>query len=83
MLAAFTTVGPWSDKVQRCSTQSWFWIKMALVIILIGYHHVCGAFVKKFATEQPVPVTLFRFFNEFPVLLLIAIVCLVVIKQPA
>ncbi len=59
----------------------WFWIKMALVFILVGYHHMCGAFVKKF---QQGSVTqghvFFRWFNEFPVLLLIPIVVLVVVR---
>ncbi len=61
----------------------WFWIKMTLVIFLIGYHHMCGAYLKKFARDEPVPQhKFFRFFNEVPVLFLVAIVFLVILKQP-
>lgn len=66
------------------ATATWFWIKMVLVIALIGYHHMCGAFIKKFAAEKPVPShKFFRFFNEVPVIFLIAIVFLVILKQPS
>lgn len=59
----------------------WFWIKMALVVALIGYHHMCGAFVKKFQRDAVTQNhTFFRWFNEFPVLLLITIVVLVVVR---
>lgn len=66
------------------SASTWFWVKMLLVVGLIGYHHMCGAYMKKFARDQAVPNhTFFRFFNEVPVLVLIAVVFLVVLKQPA
>ncbi|WP_086930962.1 protoporphyrinogen oxidase HemJ [Agarilytica rhodophyticola] len=59
----------------------WFWIKLSLIFILIGYHHMCGAMVKKFARdENPHGHVYFRWFNEFPVLILIAVVILVVVK---
>ena len=66
------------------ASQTWFWIKMVLVVLLIGYHHMCGAFIKKFAADKPVPShTFFRVFNEIPVLFLVAIVFLVVYKLPS
>lgn len=66
------------------STSAWFWLKILLVVGLIGYHHMCGAYLKKFAGDQTVPGhKFFRFFNEVPVLVLIAVVFLVVLKQPA
>jgi putative membrane protein len=62
---------------------TWFWIKIALVVLLVGYHHMCGAYVKKFAQDKPVPGhKFFRIFNEIPVLILAAIVFLVVLKLP-
>lgn len=68
---------------QSLSHAIWFWIKMALIILLIGYHHMCGAFVKKFARDAEVPKhTFFRFFNEVPVLFLVIIIFLVILKQP-
>lgn len=64
-------------------SQTWFWIKIVLVVLLIGYHHMCGAYIKKFAAEKPVPGhKFFRVFNEIPVIFLIVIVFLVVLKLP-
>lgn len=65
------------------SQATWFWIKLALVFILVGYHHMCGAYVKKFQRDEVQQGHIFfRWFNEFPVVLLIVIVVLVVLKQP-
>lgn len=65
------------------STQTWFWLKVALVACMVGYHHVCGAYIKKFARDEPLPShRFFRVFNELPVFALVAIVLLVVVKQP-
>ncbi len=59
----------------------WLHAKLALVIILIGYHHVCGAQLKRFARNENTRSHVFyRWFNELPVLLLLAIVVLVVVK---
>lgn len=63
------------------STGGWLHAKLALVVLLIGYHHVCGAQVKRFARNENTRSHVFyRWFNEFPVLLLLAIVILVVVK---
>lgn len=65
------------------SSSLWFWLKLLLVAVLVAYHHVCGAYIKKFARDEaPKNHVFFRWFNEFPVLLLVAIVLLVVLKQP-
>jgi putative membrane protein len=59
----------------------WLHAKLALVILVIGYHHACGSLLKKF--ERGVNTRShkwFRVFNEVPVLLLLAIVILVVVK---
>ena len=62
-------------------SSGWFHAKMALVFILIGYHHVCGAHVKRFARdENQKSERFFRVFNEIPVVLLIAIVILAVVR---
>ena len=59
----------------------WLHAKLALVVLLIGYHHMCGAQLKRFARNENTRSHVFyRWFNEFPVLLLLAIVILVVIK---
>lgn len=60
---------------------TWFWIKVSLVTVLVAYHYLCGYLVRQFAKDN---VTynhvFFRWFNEFPVILLIPIVILVVIR---
>lgn len=63
--------------------QTWLHIKLGLVAILIAYHFYCGKIVKDFQDDQNVRNHVFyRWFNEFPVLFLFAIVILAVIKQP-
>ncbi|WP_019341355.1 protoporphyrinogen oxidase HemJ [Stutzerimonas stutzeri] len=63
------------------SSGGWLHAKLALVALLIGYHHMCGAQLKRFARDENTRSHVFyRWFNEFPVLLLLAIVILVVIK---
>ena len=63
------------------SSGGWLHAKLALVLLLIGYHHMCGAQLKRFARDENTRSHVFyRWFNEFPVLLLLAIVILVVIK---
>jgi len=59
----------------------WLHAKLALVILVIGYHHACGSLLKKFERGANTRShKWFRVFNEVPVLLLIAIVILVVVK---
>ena len=65
------------------SHSTWFWLKAFLVFLLIGYFHVCGAYMKKFARdEMHKSHKFFRIFNEIPVFMLVAIVLLVVLKHP-
>ncbi|WP_422132631.1 protoporphyrinogen oxidase HemJ [Endozoicomonas sp. ALD040] len=62
-------------------SSGWMHAKLALVVLLIGYHHMCGAFLKKFANDANTKSDKFyRIFNEVPVLLLVAIVILVVVR---
>lgn len=59
----------------------WMHVKLALVIVLIGYHHMCGSMLKKF--ERGINTrshVWYRWFNEAPVLGMFAIVVLVVVK---
>lgn len=59
----------------------WLHAKLALVILVIGYHHACGSLLKKFERGANTRShKWFRYFNEVPVLLLLAIVILVVVK---
>lgn len=62
-------------------TQGWLHAKLALVAVLVVYHHLCLRYMKQFARdENRKSHRFFRVFNEIPVLLLIAIVILVVVK---
>lgn len=62
-------------------SQGWMHAKLALVILLVGYHHMCGAMYKRLARgENKRSHVFYRWFNEVPVLILIAIVILVVVK---
>ena len=59
----------------------WLHAKLFLVILLIGYHHGCGVLLKKFERgDNKRSHVWFRWFNEVPVLILLAIVILVVVK---
>jgi putative membrane protein len=60
---------------------TWLYAKLALVVLLIGYHHACGALLKQFESGTNTHSHFwYRWFNEVPVLLLLLVVILVVIK---
>jgi protoporphyrinogen IX oxidase len=62
-------------------TGAWLHAKLVLVVLLIGYHHACGALLKKFeAGANTRSHVWYRWFNEVPVLLLLLVVILVVVK---
>lgn len=62
-------------------SQGWLHAKLTLVLLLTGYHHMCGAQLKRFARGQNTRSHVFyRWFNEVPVVILLAIVILVVVK---
>lgn len=59
----------------------WLHTKLLLVTFLVGYHLYCGRILRAFAAGQNTRSHVFyRWFNEAPVLLLLAIVILVVVK---
>jgi len=60
---------------------SWLHVKMALGALLAGYHLWCGLLLRDFAAERNTKSHVwFRWFNEFPVLVLVAAVLVVVFK---
>ena len=60
---------------------AWLHAKLALVVVLIGYHHGCGRLLAKFERGANTHGhTWYRWFNEIPVLILLAVVILVVVK---
>ncbi len=59
----------------------WMHAKLTLVVLLIGYHHLCGRYMRQLAAETSTHShKFFRVFNEVPVLFLVGIVVLVVVK---
>ena len=63
------------------ASSGWLVAKLILVIVLVIYHLWCGCILKDFRTDDNTHTHVFyRWFNEFPVVVLIAIVLLVVFK---
>jgi putative membrane protein len=62
-------------------SQNWMLAKLALVALLVGYHFMCGSLLKKFKQEiNDKGHVFYRWFNEVPVLFLVAITILVVVR---
>ncbi|MDX8389586.1 MAG: CopD family protein [Mariprofundaceae bacterium] len=77
LLGAWLTWLKW-DYLQG---ETWFWLKMVLVSLLIGFTHHNGAVVKQFAAGKNVKSHKFyRYYNEFPTLMLIAVIILVMVR---
>ena len=78
-----TALGAWMvvDGWAVYSVQYWLHVKLALVVPLIVYHFYCGHLVRVFNKNENTRSDVFyRWFNEFPVLILVAVVILVVVK---
>jgi putative membrane protein len=59
----------------------WLHIKLFLVAVLVVYHVYCGKLLKDFKNDRNRKShVFFRWFNEFPVLILIATVILVFVR---
>jgi len=59
----------------------WLHIKLALILVLIIYHVFCGKYVVDFKNDNNQHSHIFyRWFNEAPVLILIAIIILASVK---
>ena len=67
--------------IGRGPGNGWLSAKLALVLMLIGYNYVCWYFLRKFEMGTNRHSDLFyRWFNEIPVLILVAVAILVVVK---
>jgi putative membrane protein len=75
-------LGLWLWLLYGIGQQSiWLYLKLVLVVLLIGYHHVCKSLLKKFENGENTHSHIwYRWFNEIPVLGMIAVVILVVVK---
>ena len=62
-------------------TQLWMHIKLALIAVLVVYHVHCGRLLMDFKHDRNTRSHVFyRWYNEFPVIFLIAIVFLAVFR---
>jgi protoporphyrinogen IX oxidase len=74
-------LGLWLAYELDAWSQPWLHGKLLLVVLMTGFHHFCGATLKKFAADRNTRTARFyRFANEVPTVLLIGIVVLVVVK---
>jgi len=67
--------------IGRGPGQGWMHAKLLVVVGLLGYHHACALILRKFeAGSMRRSHIWFRWFNEAPVLMMLAAVILVVVK---
>ncbi len=67
--------------IGRGPGNGWMHAKLAVVVLALGYHHLCGRMVRQFeAGANRRGHVWYRWFNEAPVLMLVAAVVLVVVK---
>jgi putative membrane protein len=66
---------------QAYAASMWFQAKLALVLVLIGFHFWCARAVGTFRDDRNTRTHRFyRLINEVPALILVAVVILVVVK---
>ena len=59
----------------------WMHVKLLIVLVLVGYHHICKQLLKAFERGENVRTHVwYRWFNELPVIGMFAAVALVIIK---
>ena len=59
----------------------WMHLKLLIVLVLVGYHHLCKRLLKAFERGENVRSHVwYRWFNELPVIGMFAAVALVIIK---
>lgn len=67
--------------IGRGPGNGWMHAKLLVVLLAVGYHHSCASLLRKLvAGTSKRSHTWFRWFNEVPVVLLLAAVILVVVK---
>ncbi len=67
--------------IGRGPGNGWLHAKLAVVVLLLGYHHACGVLLRRFETgANRRSHAWFRWFNEAPVILMLLAVVLVVVK---
>jgi putative membrane protein len=81
LITVFLGVWLLSYDVAGYMAAGWMHAKLTLVVVLIVYHFYCGRLLKQFANDQNTRSHVFyRWFNEAPVIALVAIVILVAVR---
>ena len=71
----------WDYAWAAYASARWLHLKLLLIAILVAYHAYCGVLLKHFKEDNNQRSHVwYRWFNEAPVLLLVAIVFLAVLK---
>lgn len=61
--------------------QGWMHVKLLLVVSLLVYHIICGRYLRAFlADKNNKSHTFYRWFNEYPTLVLVIVVVLVMVR---
>lgn len=67
--------------LEAIAAMHWLHVKLIFVILLFGYHHYCGRLLRQFRDDANQHTHVFyRWFNELPVVVLIAVVILAVVR---
>jgi len=67
--------------IGRGPGNGWMHAKLAVVVLTVGYHHACGVLLRRLESGAGQRShRWYRWFNELPVLFLLAAVILVVVK---
>jgi protoporphyrinogen IX oxidase len=62
---------------------TWMQIKLTLIVALVGYHFWCAHLMRQFRDNANTRSHVwYRYFNEVPTVILIAVVILAVLKRP-
>ncbi|WP_332742621.1 CopD family protein [Hydrogenophaga sp.] len=71
----------WLGFGDQIALGGWLHAKLVVVLLALGYHHTCGVMLRQFSRgANRRNHVWYRWFNEAPVILLVAAVVLVVVK---
>jgi putative membrane protein len=80
-LGLWLLIAYWWQPLLNVTGVGWLYLKLVLVVILLGYHWYCGQFLQDFKHNRNRHSHVFyRWFNEFPVIILIAVIILVEVQ---
>lgn len=81
LLATLCGLSLWLPKYSYYASMNWLHAKLILVVFLWAYHLSCGYYVHQYKHNKNTrSERFFRFYNEFPVLILVPVVILSFVK---